>query len=46
MQAIDEGVAQIKLDKSEVYDNALEMITRSRNITRSQMDSGFIKPAP
>ena len=46
MKAIDEGVAQIKLDKSEVYDNALEMITRSRNITRSQMDSGFIKPAP
>ena len=46
MQAIEEGVAQIKLDKSEVYDNALEMITRSRNITRSQMDSGFIKPAP
>ena len=46
MQAIDEGVAQIKLNKSEVYENALEVITRSRNITRSQMDSGFIKPAP
>ena len=46
MQAIEEGVAQIKLDKSEVYENALEVITRSRNITRNQMDSGFIKPAP
>ena len=46
MQAIEEGVAQIKLDKSVVYENALEIITRSRNITRSQMDSGFIKPAP
>ena len=46
MQAIDEGVAQIKLDKSEVYENALEVITRSRNITTSQMDLGFIKPAP
>ena len=46
MQAIDEGVAQIKLDKSEVYENALEVITRSRNITASQMDLGFIKPAP
>ena len=46
MKAIEEGVAQIKLDKSEVYENALEVITRSRNITRNQMDSGFIKPAP
>ena len=46
MQAIEEGVAQIKLDKSEVYENALEVIKRSRNITRSQMDLGFIKPAP
>ena len=46
MKAIEEGVAQIKLDKSEVYENALEVIKRSRNITRSQMDSGFIKPAP
>ena len=46
MQAIDEGVAQIKLDRSEVYENALEVITRSRNITKNQMDSGFIKPAP
>ena len=46
MKAIEEGVAQIKLDKSEVYENALEVIKRSRNITRNQMDSGFIKPAP
>ena len=46
MKAIEEGVAQIKLDKSEVYENALEVIKRSRNITRSQMDLGFIKPAP
>ena len=46
MKAIEEGVAQIKLDKSEVYENALEIIKRSRNITRSQMDLGFIKPAP
>lgn len=46
MQAIDEGFAQIKLEKSEVYENALSVIKRSRDITRSQMDLGFIKPAP
>ena len=46
MKAIDEGVAQLKLDKSEVYENALRVIKRSRDITKNQMKSGFIQPIP
>ena len=46
MKAIDEGVAQLKLDKSEVYENALRVIKRSRDITKNQMESGFIQPIP
>jgi len=46
MKAIEEGVAQIRLDKIEIYENALNIITRSRNITKNQMQNEFIKPVP
>ena len=42
MKAIEEGIAQIRLDKTELYENALNIITRSRNITKNQMQNKFI----
>ncbi len=44
MKAQEQGVARLKLSRQELYERADEMISRSRNLTQSMMDTGFIKP--
>jgi len=46
IKAIEQGVAGIKLSWEEIYENAKEVIKRSRDMTQAHMDGGFIPPAP
>lgn len=43
MQAVKDGVARINLTWQEAYDRAKADIEYSRNMTKSLMDTGFIK---
>jgi len=43
MQAIKDGVARINMTWQEAYDKAKKDIDYSRNMTKSLMDTGFIK---
>ncbi len=43
MQAVKDGVARINLSWQEAYDKAKTDIEYSRNMTKSLMDTGFIK---
>ena len=43
MQAVKDGVARIEMKWQEAYDKAKTDIEYSRNMTKSLMDSGFIK---
>ena len=46
MKAISQGIARVKPSRQEIYDNAMEIIKRSRDETTNLMDKGFIKKAP
>jgi malate dehydrogenase (oxaloacetate-decarboxylating) len=46
LKAISQGIARIKLTRQELYDQALSLIKKSRNITQSLMEHGFIEKAP
>jgi malate dehydrogenase (oxaloacetate-decarboxylating) len=45
MQAIADKVAQRKASRATLYNEARELIKRSRGITETMMKKGFIKPA-
>jgi len=45
-KAMQEGVAGIKKTKTELFDNALEVINRSKNVHKNMLSSGFIKNPP
>jgi len=46
VKAIEEGVARKKMTYEEELKNAEEIIGRSRRLTKSMMDNGFIPEAP
>jgi malate dehydrogenase (oxaloacetate-decarboxylating) len=46
MQAIADGVARIKLTRDEAFQRAKKDIEKSRNMTKSLMDNGFIEQPP
>ena len=46
MKAIEEGVARKKMTYEEELKNAEEIIGRSRRLTKTMMDNGFIAEAP
>jgi len=46
MKAIEEGVARKKMTYEEELKNAEEIIGRSRRLTKSMMDNGFIAEPP
>jgi len=46
VKAIEEGVARKKMTYEEELKNAEEIIGRSRRLTKSMMDNGFIAEAP
>ena len=46
MQAIKDGVARVKMTWQEAFDKARIDIDSARGLTRSMMDTGFIKMPP
>jgi len=46
VQAVEEGVARIKLSRQEAYDRAKRDITEARELTASLVKDGFIKYVP
>ncbi len=42
MKAIEQGLARIKLSYDELYKQATEIISRSRKLTQTMMEQGFI----
>ena len=46
MKAQEQGVARVKKTYDELFDNAMRMISRSREMTRVMMRRGFIPKAP
>ena len=46
MKAISQGIARVKPSRQEIYDNAMEIIKRSRDETQMLMKNGFIAKAP
>ena len=44
LQAIKDGTARIKPSKDEIYSKAESIIKRSRGMTKSLMDQGYIRP--
>ncbi|NQU40731.1 MAG: NADP-dependent malic enzyme [Lentisphaerae bacterium] len=46
MMAQKQGLARVKMSEQELLDHATAVIKRSRALTRSMMDGGFIPPAP
>jgi len=46
MKAIDQGIARVRKSRTELYENALEMIRRAREETKFLMQDGFIRPPP
>jgi len=46
MQAIEEGVAQIKMDKDKLYETASSIIRRARDTTKLLMRENVIPPPP
>lgn len=43
MKAIEQGIARIEMEESELYKMAEERIKYSRDLTKKMMDDGFIK---
>lgn len=46
LKAQEQGVARLTRSYDELYQHALMMIGRSRNLTQMMMDEGFIAPVP
>jgi malate dehydrogenase (oxaloacetate-decarboxylating) len=46
VKAIDQGIARIKLSRQELYDRAIAIIKRSREMTNVLMKQGFILMPP
>ncbi|MCB9006005.1 MAG: NADP-dependent malic enzyme [Ardenticatenaceae bacterium] len=46
MKAQEQGVARLTKSYDELYQHALLMIGRSRNLTQMMMEEGFIAPVP
>lgn len=46
LQAIDDGIARVRKSRDDLYNDALSVINRSRNITNSMMNSRYIQPPP
>jgi malate dehydrogenase (oxaloacetate-decarboxylating) len=46
MMAQKQGLARVKMSEQELLDHATAVIKRSRALTQSMMDGGFIPPAP
>jgi malate dehydrogenase (oxaloacetate-decarboxylating) len=46
MMAQKQGLARVKMSEQELLDHATTVIKRSRALTQSMMDNGFIPPAP
>ena len=46
MQAMDEGLARIKMTRKEVFEKAQESINYSRDLVKSMDKGGFIKEVP
>jgi malate dehydrogenase (oxaloacetate-decarboxylating) len=46
MKAIDQGIARVKPSRQELYDHAMAIIKKSRDVTQVLMKEGFIARAP
>jgi len=46
MKAQEQGLARIQTTYEQEFENARQIIRRSRNMTRTMMDNGFIAEAP
>lgn len=46
MKAQEQGVARLEKSYSELYDHARQIIDRSRQLTHTMMDKGYIAKAP
>jgi malate dehydrogenase (oxaloacetate-decarboxylating) len=46
MKAISQGIARVKPSRQELYDQAMAIIKKSRDVTQSLMKEGFIAQAP
>lgn len=46
MKAQEQNVARLEKSYDELYQHALEVIGRSRNLTQMMMEEGFIAPVP
>jgi malate dehydrogenase (oxaloacetate-decarboxylating) len=46
MKAISQNIARIKPSRQELYDHAMTIIKKSRDVTKSLMKQGFIPSAP
>ncbi len=46
MKAIEQGIARLKPSRQELYETAEARIKRSRDLTKTMMDDGFIAPVP
>jgi malate dehydrogenase (oxaloacetate-decarboxylating) len=46
VKAQEQGVARLTMSYDELYQRALEIISRSRNLTQRMMEEGFIAEAP
>jgi len=46
MKAISQGIARVKPSQQELYDQAMAIIKKARDITQSLMKEGFIAEAP
>ncbi|DAC73249.1 MAG TPA: malate dehydrogenase [Thermoplasmata archaeon] len=46
MKAISQGIARLKPSRQELYDHAMTIIKKSRDITQTLMKQGYIAQAP
>jgi malate dehydrogenase (oxaloacetate-decarboxylating) len=46
MKAIEQGIARVKPSRQDLYDHAMTMIKKSRDVTQTLMKEGFIARAP
>ncbi|MBE3140968.1 MAG: malate dehydrogenase, partial [Thermoplasmata archaeon] len=46
MKAISQGIARVKPSRQELYDHAIAIIKKSRDITQTLMNEGYIANAP
>ncbi|MGI0147954.1 MAG: NAD(P)-dependent malic enzyme [Thermoplasmata archaeon] len=46
MKAIEQGIARVRKNRNEIYENALALIRRARELTQFLMQDGFIRPPP